>query len=123
MNRVALIGRMASDPVIRTTADGKTTIASYRIAVKRKYGNETDFFDVKAFNNQADFAETYLSKGMLIGIDGRLEVNEWKGKDEKTRRDVLIIAENHTFCESKKTKPSMKVESFTVEETDDDMPF
>ena len=55
-------------------------------------------------------------------MDGRLEVNEWKGKDEKTRRDVLIIAENHTFCEGKKEK-KVNDEAFETYEGDDDMPF
>lgn len=125
MNRVTLIGRVVADPVLRTTADGKTKIASYRLAVKRKYGSETDFFDVKAFNQQADFAVNYLCKGLLIGVDGRLEVNAWKGKDGKERRDVLIVAENHTFCEGRKEKPAEPIatqEDF-FEETDEDVPF
>lgn len=125
MNRVTVIGRIANDPVLRTTADGKTKIASYRIAVKRRFGSETDFFDVKAFNQQAEFVTTYLAKGMMIGVDGRLEVNSWKGKDGRERKDVLIIAENHTFCESKKERQTQDdaYEAFEADDSDDDMPF
>lgn len=123
MNRVTVIGRLVADPVLRTSADGKTKIASYRLAVKRRFEDKTDFLDVKAFNQQAEFATKYLAKGNQIGVDGRLEVNEWKGKDGKTRRDVLIIAENHTFCEGKKEK-KVNDEAFeTYEDDDDTMPF
>ena len=122
MNRVTVIGRLVADPVLRTSADGKTKIASYRLAVKRRFEDKTDFLDVKAFNQQADFVTKYLAKGNLIGVDGRLEVNEWKGKDEKIRRDVLIIAENHTFCEGKKEK-KVNNEAFEPYESEDDMPF
>lgn len=94
LNRVVLIGRLCADPEIRTTNAGKT-VAGLRIAVDRKgREKETDFFEASAFGQSADFAGTYLKKGRLVSIDGKLRVREFEAKDGTKRKVYEIIVDD-----------------------------
>ena len=66
LNSVTLIGRMVADPQHRMTQTGKG-VANLRVAVDRKgREKESDFFDVTAWGQTADFVCTYLTKGRLV---------------------------------------------------------
>lgn len=98
LNRIILIGRLTKDPELRTTNTGKS-VASFRIAVDRRFSSsqgerETDFFNVTAWGNTAEFVSNYLSKGRLVAVDGRLQTRSWTGQDGVERRDVEIVADN-----------------------------
>lgn len=94
LNRVILIGRLCADPEVRTTNAGKT-VAGLRIAVDRKgREKETDFFEASAFGQSADFAATYLKKGRLVSIDGKLRVREYEAKDGTKRKVYEIVVDD-----------------------------
>lgn len=105
MNRVILLGRLSRDPEVRVTQDGQTTVAKFGIAVDRR-GKEdkADFFNVTTFNKTAQFAEKYLKKGTKIALSGRLQLDEYTNKDGQKVTNVIIIADEVEFCESKKTE-------------------
>ena len=98
MNSVNLIGRLAGDPVIRVSTTSENRTARYTLAVARRKKGETDFIDCVSWNQQADFAEKYLKKGMLVGVTGRIEVRNWEDKNGQKRKTVEVVVENHTFC-------------------------
>lgn len=103
MNRLTIIGRLTRDPEIRMTQDGQTTIARFGIAVDRRGKDQkADFFNVTAFNKTAQFAEKYLKKGTKIAIGGHLQMDEYTNKDGQKVTNVIIIADEVEFCESKK---------------------
>jgi single-strand DNA-binding protein len=98
LNRVVLVGRLANDPELRYTPNG-VAVASFRIAVDRGRPNpdgtrEADFFSIVAWQKSAEFAANYLSKGRLIGIDGRLQTRSWVAQDGTKRSVVEVVAEN-----------------------------
>lgn len=104
MNRLTIIGRLTRDPEIRMTQDGQTTIARFGIAVDRRGKDQkADFFNVTAFNKTAQFAEKYLKKGTKIAIAGHLQMDEYTNKDGQKVTNVIIIADEVEFCESKKS--------------------
>ncbi|MCH5300655.1 MAG: single-stranded DNA-binding protein, partial [Ruminococcus sp.] len=77
LNRVILMGRLVSDPELKTTASG-ISVTSVRIAVDRNYvkaGEErkADFFDVVCWRNTAEFVCRYFGKGSLIAVEGQLQ--------------------------------------------------
>lgn len=104
MNKWIGIARLTRDPEIRMTQDGQTTIARFGIAVDRRGKDQkADFFNVTAFNKTAQFAEKYLRKGTKIAIGGHLQMDEYTNKDGQKVTNVIIIADEVEFCESKKS--------------------
>lgn len=82
MNKVLLIGRLTSDPVVRYS--GELAIASFTLAIdrmKRRDGTkETDFPMVKAFGKTAEFCGSYMKKGNRAAIEGRIETGSYIGE-------------------------------------------
>jgi single-strand DNA-binding protein len=104
LNRVILIGRLVADPEHRMTQTGKG-VANLRVAVDRKgREKETDFFDVTAWGQSADFACTYLSKGRLVAVEGRLQVRQYTDKDNAQRKVWEIVADSIQPLDSGKAK-------------------
>ncbi|HWE81778.1 MAG TPA: single-stranded DNA-binding protein [Gaiellaceae bacterium] len=104
INRVVLVGNLTRDPELRHTGGG-TAVCSMRIAVntRRKDGatgewsDKPNYFDITVFGNQAESCNQYLAKGRPVGIDGRLDWQEWEAQDGTKRSKVEIIAESVQF--------------------------
>lgn len=104
LNKAILIGRLVADPEHRQTQSGKG-VANLRVAVDRKgREKETDFFDVTAWGQSADFACTYLSKGRLVAIEGRIQIRQYTDKDNAQRKVWEIVADSIQPLDSGKAK-------------------
>lgn len=104
LNRVILVGRLVADPEHRMTQTGKG-VANLRVAVDRKgREKETDFFDVTTWGQSADFASTYLSKGRLVAVEGRLQVRQYTDKDNQQRKVWEVVADTIQPLDSGKTR-------------------
>lgn len=98
MNVVALIGRVVADPELRYTPSG-VAVTTFTIAVDRRFKSEsgekqTDFFDVVAWRQRAEFAANYLTKGRLIGVQGSLQQRSWVQQDGQKRSKIEVVADN-----------------------------
>jgi len=124
MNQIIIMGRMTRDPELRHTPNG-VSVASFTVAVDRgftpKDGGErmTDFIDVVAWRNTAEFVTKYFVKGQMVAIVGRLQIRDWTDKEGNKRRSAEIIAETIHFTESKKSReaaygPIEQKESFNT---------
>lgn len=104
MNKVAMIGRTATDPEVRHTNKGDA-VANFRVAVERRYKKEgqteADFFQTTAFGKTAEFIEKYIHKGQKIGFAGRLQNDEFTNRDGQKITRAVIIIEEIEFCEKK----------------------
>lgn len=100
INQVILMGRLTRDPEMRTTTTGKT-IASFSLAVDRGgEGDQTDFFDVTAWEKLGELVNQYLSKGRRCLVQGRLRQDTWDDKDTgKKRSKVEVVATDVTFLD------------------------
>lgn len=113
MNTVILMGRLTKDPEVRYT-NGETAmaIARYTLAVDRRFKRdgqpEADFFECSAFGRAGEFAEKYFHRGTKIVIQGRLQNDNYKGKDGKMVYRNVIVVESQEFAESKGSKPETK---------------
>ena len=109
MNQIVIMGRLTRDPELRQTPQG-VPVASFTLAVDRgftpKDGSErvTDFIDVVAWRNTAEFVTKYFIKGQMAAVTGRLQIRDWTDKDNNKRRSAEVIAENIYFTESKKSR-------------------
>ena len=112
MNRVTIMGRLTKDPELRRTGNG-IAVVSFSIAVERDHSSkedgtkETDFFYVTAWRSTAEFAAKYLSKGRMIGVDGRLQSRSYEDKNGNRRDVVEIMADRMYFADSNRdNRPS-----------------
>ena len=109
MNHIVIMGRLTRDPELRHTAGG-VPVASFSLAVDRGYtpkdGGEkqTDFIDVVAWRNTAEFVSKYFVKGQMAAVAGRLQIRDWTDKDNNKRRNAEVVADNIYFTESKKSR-------------------
>lgn len=108
LNEVILIGRLTRDPDVRMTQNG-TTAANFALACERDYApqgqdRETDFFDIVAFRNTADFVGQYFSKGQLVAVKGRLQQRDWTDKQGNKRRTTEILADRCYFAEKRQDR-------------------
>ena len=111
MNKVVLTGRVTAHPKIQQA--GELKIAKYSLAVDRKFKREgqptVDFINIVAFGTQAEFAEKYLTKGMKIGVSGRIQTGSYKTQDGSTRYTTDIIVDEHEFLQSKAENSAQSV--------------
>jgi single-strand DNA-binding protein len=96
-NKAILVGRLCNDPELRYTPSG-VAVANFRLAVDRQFTNpqgerETDFIDIVAWRQDAEFAANYLTKGRLVLVDGRIQVRNWTTQDGQRRRNVEVVAD------------------------------
>ena len=107
LNRIIIMGRLVRDPELRTTQSG-TSVTSFTLAVDRDFKSResgekgTDFIDVVAWRQTAEFVCKYFTKGRMAIAEGRLQIREWKDKDGNNRRTAEVVAENVYFGDSKR---------------------
>ena len=100
------MGRLTRDPELRHTGSG-TAVASFSLAVDRDFKSqsgekETDFIDIVAWRNTAEFVNKYFTKGRMAVVEGRLQIRDWTDNEGRKRRTAEVIAENVYFGDSKK---------------------
>ena len=109
MNKVVLLGRLAADPELRQTGTG-ISVTSFSIAVDRPYikGNErqTDWIDIVAWRNTAEFVCKYFQKGSPIIVEGSIQTRNWEDKAGQKRKSVEIIADSIEFVPRTKDSSS-----------------
>jgi len=98
VNQVTLIGRLVATPELRETGSGKS-VTTIRVATDGK--NHAEFHDVVLRGQLADFARSYLGKGRLVYIEGRLQSRQWRATDGSIRRTIEIIANRLLALSSK----------------------
>ena len=107
LNHITIMGRLVRDPELRRTGSG-VAVASFSVAVDRDFGSrdggerETDFIDIVAWRNTAEFVSKYFAKGRMAVVSGRLQIRNWNDKDGNKRRSAEVVADNVYFGDSKR---------------------
>lgn len=123
LNSINLQGRLVRDPDLREIAAGKKLV-TFTLAVD-KNKDATDFIDCQAFDRTAETIGSYVHKGDMIVVSGRLSINQWKDKEGKNRKDYRVTVYDVNFCGSKsRTEEKPKESQGFVELPDDgELPF
>ena len=106
LNHITIMGRITKDIELRRTGDG-TAVASFTLAVDRDFKGkngekETDFIEVVAWKNTAEFVDKYFGKGRMAVVSGRLQIRSWQDKEGNKRRTAEVVADNVYFGDSKR---------------------
>lgn len=99
MNVVCLIGRLVAQPELKYTSGSNIAVCSFRIAVDRRFKDQsgqkmTDFIDIVAWRQNAEFVANYGDKGRLISVTGTLQVRSWQAQDGSPRKTVEVVADS-----------------------------
>ena len=128
INKAILTGRLTSVPELKTTVSG-ISVLSFSIAVQRQYKDATgmyptDFINIVAWRNTAEFISKNFEKGQHIAIVGSIETRPYIDKDGNKRTAVEVVADEAHFVESKKdTQDTSNCINQSDEVIVDDLPF
>ena len=119
VNQVVLIGRITRDLEMRATGNGKEVL-SFSIAVNRNFKNasgeyEADFINCVTFNQTAKYMSTYLGKGQLISVTGRIQTRNYENNQGQRVYVTEIIADNvssNTQSNNNIQKPTVSPQDF-----------
>lgn len=104
LNQTVIVGRIAKDPELRETENGKK-VTNITLAVPRSFKNsngeyETDFISCVLWKGIAESTVEYCKKGDLVGVKGRIQTRIYE-KDEEKKYTTEVVAEKITFLSSK----------------------
>ncbi|MDE5995077.1 MAG: single-stranded DNA-binding protein [Oscillospiraceae bacterium] len=129
LNAAIIMGRLTATPELRTTGTG-ISVTSFSVAVDRAYAKpgeerQTDFINVVAWRNTADFVTRFFTKGQMIAVQGSIQTRNYEDKNGNKRTAVEIVADNVSFCGSKSesggntyTKPQTVASAVSYQSTD-----
>ena len=105
MNKVFLSGNLTRDPEVRYSPSGRA-YAKIGIAVNRrtKDKDSVDFFNLTAFDKTAEFCGRYMSKGIRVIVEGRLQTSNYENKDGVKVNSLDILIDNIEFASSKRAE-------------------
>lgn len=137
MNKAILTGRIANDLELRSTTTGKS-ICEFRLATNRPVVRDgekvADFINCRVWNKSAENLVKYQTKGNLIAVIGRMQVDKYQDKDGKDRYSNYILVEELEYLERKKETTEEDKKEYqdlhtttevqqTFDYTDDELPF
>lgn len=104
INRVILVGRITKDPELKTT-QSNISVVSFTLAVNRQFTNqsgerEADFIQCVVWRRQAENVATYVKKGALLGIDGRIQTRKYEA-EKGTVYVTEVVCDSVQFLEPK----------------------
>lgn len=125
-----LTGRVTKDIELKVTPTGKS-VCSFSLAVNRKFvqdgERQADFINCQLWGKCAETLEKYGKKGMLIGVEGRLQTRNYTNQQGQTVYVTEVVAESFTFLEKKQSNDQPQFNDFEnyggFEVNDDDLPF
>ena len=149
LNKVILCGRLTADPELKQTGTG-ISVVSFSLAVNRRYqskstegtqAQQTDFINVVAWRQTAEFISRYFRKGSALCITGSIQTRTWQDQQGQKRYATEVVADEAMFVDSKNDNTAGG--SFTTDtynapsyssapeaspkfeelKTDDDLPF
>ena len=143
MNKVILMGRLTRDPEVRYTQTNNTLVASFSLAVNRRFARQgeerqADFFNVVAWSKTGEFCSKYFKKGQQVGIIGRIQTRTWDDDQGVKHYVTEVVAEEAYFADSRRegngdagvfentfgtTAPGAMGSDFEVTSSTDDLPF
>lgn len=124
------MGRLTKDPDIRYTQTNNIMVASFSLAVNRRFAKEgeqqADFINIVAWNKTAEFCSKYFKKGQQVAVVGRIQTRNYEDENKVKHYITEVIAEEVYFADSKKegtTDTTQTQNEFAPIQDDDILPF
>ena len=128
MNIHMIHGRLVRDPELTKGNEDKNNRTNFTVAVDRRYGDETDFFDCVVFGKRAEVIHKFFHKGSEILLTGEGQIRSYDDKNGVRRKAYSITVSDFDFCgsrladsDSQQTAAEPNLDGF--KELDEDIPF
>ena len=107
MNKVILMGRLTRDPEVRYTQTNNTLVASFSLAVNRRFARQgeerqADFINIVAWSKTGEFCSKYFKKGQQVGVIGRIQTRSWDDDQGQKHYVTEVVAEEAYFADSRR---------------------
>ena len=128
MNKVVLMGRLTRDPEVRYTQTNNTLVASFTLAVNRRFARQgeerqADFINIVAWSKTGEFCSKYFKKGQQVAVIGRIQTRNYDDEQGVKHYITEVIAEEVYFAGEKKEKAQNDpTDDFEITNSDD-LPF
>lgn len=135
MNDHKIHGRLVRNPDLTVSTEERQNRVNFTVAVDRRFGDETDFFDCVMFGKRAAVIDRYFSKGSEIILWGEGQIRSFTDKEGIKRKSYSIVVSDFDFCGSKSSESSNASKydenrtrealeaSDSFEEAEEDCPF
>ncbi|MBQ4065942.1 MAG: single-stranded DNA-binding protein [Clostridia bacterium] len=116
-NKAILGGRLTADPELKQTQSG-VPVCSFTVAINRRFQSknadgqqQTDFINVVAWRQQAEFVTRYFRKGSSICVVGQIQTRKYQDKDGNNRTSTEVVADEISFVDYKGEGPAVGSQS------------
>ncbi len=103
VNKVILVGRLGTDPELKTVGQGQS-VARLSLASSENWTSKdgqkqerTEWHRIVVWGKQAENCAKHLSKGRQIYVEGRLQTRQWEDQQGQKRYTTEIIATTVQF--------------------------
>lgn len=109
LNRIFLIGNLGKDPVMAFTQEGKA-YTRFTLAVNRYRGKEggerqeeTEWFNIVAWDRLGEICGNYLHKGSKVFIEGRMQSRKYNDNSGAERTIWEVVANDMRMLDPKQS--------------------
>lgn len=132
VNQITIVGNVGDTPELKFSQDG-TPYCRFSVAVNEEWKTNGEkrsrvtWFPCVTFNGKSEVCANFLARGRLVGIQGRIQTNEYEDRNGVRHQVMQVIAEKVTFLGLSKraddqTHP-MPGTPRTTSTADDESPF
>ena len=107
INKVILVGRLGSDPEMKSVGQG-STVTRFSVATSENWIDKnnqkqerTEWHRISMFGKLAEIAGEYLKKGSSVYVEGRLQTRKWQDKEGNERQTTEVVADRMQMLGSK----------------------
>jgi len=93
MNNVSFTGNAGRDPEVRYFESG-TSVANFTVAIYTGKDKPPVWVPVSAWGKSCEIAADRVRKGVRVGVEGRLHMEEWTDRNSGEKRSKLCVVAN-----------------------------
>lgn len=103
VNKVIIVGRLGTDPEVRTVGNGGT-VTRLSVATSENWVDKeghkqerTEWHRIVVWGKLAEICGKHLSKGRQVYVEGRLQTRSWEDQQGQKRYSTEIVANTVQF--------------------------
>lgn len=108
LNKTMLIGRCGGNPDVKTINEQGRKAAQFSLATTEKYKDRngevkenTEWHNIVAFDKTAELIEKFVTKGMLLYVEGKLRTRSWDDQNGNKRYVTEVLVNGIQFLEKR----------------------